>query len=273
MQEKNIYAKALNDNVSGSAALLQKIKEITTDYLSTGEPDLFLLRNDMREAAQRLKDFAIIIHFFYYFVNELRKNEEKNKLLEFIKLYSDQWTLEKANKRFSEDVSLKHKTVLMHSNSSTIQDMLIKYRGPIDGLQLIQTYSSPAGEGLIQAKALSQKGFDVTLIHENNAWNHAGKIDLYLFGADRFEKERFLNKAGTAQICLLASHFDQPAYVVADPRKKVVKDFYNFLGIPYPDSIDEKAPEELSGKINRKFKVHNQYFEWIPSRLITKFYS
>jgi len=273
MQGKNIYAGVFNDNVSGSAALLQKIKEITAGYLTNREPGFDKLQQDLTEAAHQLKDFAIIIHFIYYFVNELGKNKEKNQLLEFIQQYNDQWAINRAIKQFNEEISLKNKTVLLHSNSSTIQEILLKYQGTIEGLHLIQTYSSPAGEGLIQAQALSQKGFNMTLIHENNTWNHASKIDFCLFGADRLEAEKFMNKAGTAQLCLIAGHFNQSAYLVADPRKIVVKDFYTFLGVPYPESIDEKAPEELSGKTIRKFEVNNQYFEWVPNHLITKIYS
>ena len=273
MQTKNIFTNVFSDNTSGSATLLQKIKELAADYLNQADPDSIRLQKDLTEAAHQLKDFAIIIHFIYYFVNELGKNKEKNKLLEFIKNYSDQWSAGTAIKQFSEEIPLQNKTVLIHSNSRTIQEILLNYRGPIDGLYLVQTYSSPAGEGLAQAEALSENGFNVTLIHENNAWNHAGNIAVYLFGADRIEEERFLNKAGTAQLCLMARHFNQPAYVVADARKKAMKDFYTFLGIPYPESIDEKAPQELSGKTKRKFEVNNQYFEWIPNHLITKFYS
>jgi len=273
MQTENIFTNVFSDNTSGSATLLQKFKELAADYLNQADPDLIRLQKDLIGAAQQLKDFAIIIHFIYYFVNELGKNKEKNKLLEFIKDYSDQWSSDRAIKQFSEEISLQNKTVLIHSNSSTIQQMLLNYRGPIHKLSLIQTYSSPAGEGLTQAQRLSENGFNVTLIHENNAWNHAGNIAIYLFGADRIEEERFLNKSGTAQLCLMAGDFNQPAYVVADARKKVVKNFYTFLGIPYPESIDEKAPEELCGKTKRKFEVSNQYFEWIPNRLITKIYS
>lgn len=274
MSEKNLFNEVLKNNTSGSVALLNQMKGKLRDYLnSSASPDPKIVTKDLKQAAKELKDFAVIIHFSYHFLKHAQTNPSVNSLLKFLDQYENQWSLDSLIQDFNREISLKDKTVLLHSNSGTIQKVLTQYEGSKSGLRIIQTYSSPSGEGLIQGGELSAKGFDLVLIHENNVWNRAETIDFFLFGADRMEKERFMNKAGTAQLCLVAHHIEQPVYVVADPRKMVNKEFYDFLDIKISDELPENAPPELMSKTLPGITVRNQNFEWIPFELVTKIYS
>lgn len=273
MSKNNLFNEVLKDNISGSVALLNQIKEKLRNYLnSSASPDPKVVTKDLKQAAEELKDFAVIIHFSYHFLKHAQTNPSVSSLLKFLDQYEKQWSLDSLIQNFNQEISLKNKTVLLHSNSSTIQKVLTHYEGNKSGLRIIQTYSSPSGEGLTQGGKLSAKGFDVNLIHENNAWNWSETIDFFLFGADRMETRRFMNKAGTAQLCLLARHIEQPVYVVADPRKMVKKDFYDFLEIKMSDKLPENESPELKSTAMPVIEVKNQNFEWIPLELVTKVY-
>lgn len=274
MSEINLFNEVLKDNISGSVALLNQIKEKLRTYLnSSASPDTKMVTKDLKQAAEELKNFAVIIHFSYHFLKYAQTNPSVNSLLKFLDQYEKQWSLNSLIQDFNQEISLRDKAVLLHSNSSTIQEVLSQYAGNKSGLRIIQTYSSPSGEGLIQGRELSANGFDVVLIHENNVWSWSETIDIFLFGADRLEKNRFMNKSGTAQLCLLARNVEQPVYIVADPRKVIKKEFYDFLDINMPDRIPETPPGELTRNPYPGLTVRNQDFEWIPIELVTHVYS
>ncbi|MCF8231751.1 MAG: hypothetical protein K9J27_06120 [Bacteroidales bacterium] len=272
MDTSQLFRDIITDKTSGSGELLRKLKAEIESYLESDNPNTDKLVDDLQKATLELKDFAVIIHFVYHFMKKAQSDSSISSLRAFLDEYDKKWDVSGLVYRFHRDVDIEGKTVLVHSNSSTVRSVLGNFDLP-GKCRIIQTFSSPAGEGINQGTFLAEKGFDVTMIHENNAWNFAGSIDYFLFGADRVESDRFMNKAGTAHLCLVARYHGLPVYIVADPRKKVEPSYYDFLKVKIPRQVEDTDATALIKEIPEEIEVRNQDFEWIPLELVTGVYS
>ncbi|MCF8307548.1 MAG: hypothetical protein K9I68_00920 [Bacteroidales bacterium] len=272
MDATQLFNDIITDNTSGSGELLSQLKAKVKSYLESSNPNPGKLVKELQKVAEELKDFAVIIHFIYHFTKKVESDPSISSLKNFMDEYEKKWNVTGLIRKFYRDVCLAGKTILVHSNSSTVKSVLEHMDEP-GNCRIIQTFSSPAGEGIKQGAFLTDKGFDVTMIHENNAWNFAGTIDCFLFGADRVETGRFMNKAGTAHLCLLARYLSLPVYVVADPRKKVEPSYYDFLKLKFPEQPSDNNSSELMQAVPEGMEIRNPYFEWIPLKLVTDVYS
>lgn len=274
MKSMQLFDEIVNDNTSGSMELVRLLQAAVMQYLNSEETKFAELDTALRQVAAKRKEFPVVLHFIYHFLKELEKAGASTELFYIIEDYNRRWNTDTLIRDFYRDNAIPGKNILVHSNSSTVTKTLEDFSGNKSECHIFQTFSSPAGEGMKQADTLADMGFPVTLLHENNAWNFSDELDMFLFGADRVEKERFMNKTGTALLCLMAREKKKPVFVLADPRKNIDDKVYRFLDVEPVEHPPEVDPDELAkaGKYP-DIAIKNQYFEWIPCSLVTRFYS
>jgi translation initiation factor 2B subunit (eIF-2B alpha/beta/delta family) len=88
------------------------------------------------------------------------------------------------------------------------------------------------------------------------------RCDAVICGADKLLKDgSVVNKTGSLSAAILADYFKKPFYILSESEK-----------IAYSFRKDYRDSYEVWKKKNRKLKIHNNYFEVIPSELITKIF-
>jgi translation initiation factor 2B subunit (eIF-2B alpha/beta/delta family) len=195
-----------------------------------------------------------------------KKVKDSTAFLKTVKRYSDDW--KDVNDRivgnFIAKVSLKGKTVLLHSHSSAIISLFEKVREDAGNINIIQTESRPVYEGRLQAKRLAGQGYKVRLVTDTGFTPLLDDIDYAILGADRIYNDFFINKTGSYAIALLCREKAVPLYVLADSRK--------ILNIDLPAGYKEKMRPagEVWNSPPSGITPINYYFEAVPVDLITR---
>ncbi|NOX84994.1 MAG: hypothetical protein GXO86_03360 [Chlorobi bacterium] len=268
-----LFSDIIKDNLSGSGTILRKAqlklielgnreREITKDHLL----------GSLRELQEQFPQFGLLLHFTTALSGYFQKNNsiDGKQLAEFVNAYITTWkdSRDKASLNMINRIDLSGKNVLLHSNSSAIHN-LFKHLSEKKILPVVwQTYSSPAGEGLAQARVISGMGFETHLIHEDALSNFMKELDIAILGTDLVLEDRFLNKAGSYSIALLFKDFRKPLYLLSEKRKKI-----SATGLS-PEQIEkltvekEKPATELIPDDTPGIRVHNLYFEFIPLSLV-----
>ena len=118
-------------------------------------------------------------------------------------------------------------------------------------------------EGLIQGDAIASLGVPVRIVTDAMSSWGVGQSNLVLLGSDAVFQEAFRNKIGSLAICLAASHFKTPVYVLTDSRK---------LCRENPKKQDsQRGSEVFDTKGHAQLESVNYYFEDVPLRLVTAF--
>ena len=265
-----LFSHILDDNLSGSGSILYKVQ---SELIKAGEDQEVLDSDELLQQTEKLKRHFPLFGLLWHFLNDLKnviKPEMKidgRHLSDFVKEYRKKWNgaQEKACHHILKSIDFKGKKVLVHSNSSAIHTLFALLHKRHILPVVWQTYSSPAGEGKMQAKTLSNIGFETHLVHEDTLSHFIGQMDMAIFGTDMLLEDRFVNKVGTFPIALLFDYFKKPIYVLAEQRKI-------FLPQDMPElSIEEEKPvtELIPGK-TRNLRVHNLYFESVPISLVNR---
>ncbi len=270
---KSIFEEIKRDNLSGSGTLLQKLTEklgiCTSSNRSYSPDEAKNILNLFNAFSEEMADFAVISHFCDHISAQIGKESLKStqELHQVIKRYSDNWA--DVNKRvannFISTVNIKNKTVLLHSQSSTVITLFERLKEKTSGINIIQTESRPMYEGRQQAEKLAGMGFPVKLVTDTGFSPLITNIDIAILGADRIYNDAFINKAGSYAIALLCREHNIPLYILADSRK--------FIDRPSSGSHPEKEKprEEVWSAPPPGVTPVNLYFEAVPRYLVTKF--
>ncbi|MCF8303451.1 MAG: hypothetical protein K9I94_09280 [Bacteroidales bacterium] len=270
----------LADNISGSSRILDNFIETIKHYLQEEPFDHKALKTQMEFLIENTGDFAVMQHFLKKFQSKLLEvhkdygdgNGNANKrLLEFIDEYQRKWKtpIVEAARALSTEIDFRNKTVLLHSNSSSLH----KVFGYLASRQIFpaiyQTLSGPANEGKDQAIVLSDLGFEVRFIHESAAGIFVNEADMLLLGTDKIYKDHFINKIGSLSMALLAKYAGKGLYVLADSRKLIERPLNpktdNYTG-------ETRSAEELWENPPNNIIPINFYFEKIPNNMVDKFF-
>lgn len=155
-------------------------------------------------------------------------------------------------------------TILTHSYSSAVKDLLIKAHRRGISFQVIATESRPALEGKQLAEELERQGIITTVIIDAACFEMMGQCQKVFVGADRVSEAFFVNKVGTRGIAVSAKEAGRNFYVVCDTSKFVP----GHVGVY---SYKQHPPEEL---VERRFPnliVENPYSEVIPNAYVVAF--
>lgn len=269
--------QVLGDKQSGSVAVLQKLIDGIADYfIRESDPEMCLSIITRRLPLMKgsLGHFAVVSHFLNQLENTTENltnaNKSPNLLFDFVKSYDSNWKNVniKVVEMASRHIGLEGKTILLHSNSSVIVEFFRKLKNDNIRVSVIQTESGPENEGRKQAEDIAALGFEVSFVVDSTAAFMVRKADLMLTGADQIHTNLFVNKIGTYAIALACRDQDIPLYVMADSRKFTheMAEPESIRNIHKPGSdIWENPPENI--------KPLNFYFEPVPTRLVTKFFT
>ena len=262
----NNFRKILTDNVHGSSYITEKVIESFISGLKTNNN---LSKNELKKTVTLIfntfPNFTLLFHFLNELMLVADKNNEvdiPNKLPDFIENYLNKWnkTKEKAAAVFIENIDISSKNILLHSNSSAVQQVFETAKRNNINCTIWQTVSSPANEGILQAEKLTEYGFKVNLIHEDEIWLFSDSFDLILIGSDLITNRFFINKTGSHSISLLK----KPVYIISESRKIINEKLLNKQLFDLLTSEKEKNPKELYAGDLKNIEPKNYYFEKVP---------
>ena len=126
--ENGIFNHVISDNVSGSGTIVNRLQEALLGLASGGEPiNLQALSTELKQFREHFPQFGILVHFLKSFEDTFHGHAEiKNyNLVNFVLNYREKWVnvQKKVIQSFCDEVGLSGKTVLLHSNSSTIHQL------------------------------------------------------------------------------------------------------------------------------------------------------
>lgn len=278
---QRIY-EIIADNRLGSKEILNFTMEAIIDFMRENQnvrPG-FLIEK-MNELFREQSNFTVLFHFINKLFLEISKekgtikfdNVSVGRIENFIKKYQHYWkNSEKAiAESLMKHVDVQRRTILLHSNSSSIHAVFKYFAKKGIHARIFQTQSAPANEGENQATFLMNAGHDVTVITEAAVNRNIEEIDLAIMGSDGVYNDFFVNKTGSMDIALLFQFYQKPVYIVSDSRK-VINDER------IPGSVREKfwnEPNRTASEIwenaPKNIRIRNHYFEKIPNSLVSSF--
>lgn len=211
---KEIEKHIVKDSKHGSSELLNLFYELVAKHADVATEDL-------EQALDQLKNVNSAMHIVHHFVKSLNQYDNP-ELLSAIHRYRQQWeyvTQEIAG-HLLEHYDFKDSTILTHSRSGTIQEVM-RWMGP--PLHIIQTKSIPGEEGSLQAEDLTNWGFDVQLINDEEVKELIDQVDYCFIGCDQYDDDCMVNKVGSSEMIALANQENVPVFILTDSRKKVAK--------------------------------------------------
>lgn len=271
-----------NDNKSGSISLLNEVIDATEKfYIRNKNENINLVNNILIDQLYKVYKQHSQLTSVFHFINELFKfldltiTELKSTadVLCFISEYKEVWcSIDKLLYNNLVNIfDIHNKKVLLHSNSSTIQMLFDEFKNNNINVQVFQTVSHPAKEGLLQANYLADNGFDVTLIEDSAIGTSIENVDMIFLGADAVFNEYFVNKTGSKAIAITGKYNAIPVFVFADTRKLFNEKIANKEIISKFQKIESQPVDEILDSIVTKLKVENSYFEKIPNSLVSRF--
>ncbi len=270
-----LFSHIISDNLSGSGSVLDQVQ---SELTGLGTEKNVIGSEELLQAVQKLREYFPQFGLLWHFTGELAGRLHQDQtisgtdLKNIVQEYVDKWknSREQASRNMIENIDFSGKRVLVHSNSTAIHCLfrLLSERNIFP--EVWQTYSSPAGEGIIQAEIINGWGFEMHFLHEDALSNFMEQMDMVVFGADLLLEDRFVNKAGTFPISLLFNHFNKPVYVLAEQRKQIsISEVPADLVKKLTNEI-EKPAEELAPEQVKNIIVHNLYFEFTPMSLVNR---
>ncbi len=277
----NIFSKKLdeiiNDHSSGSAEILNQCIDILKHHLGKGDLKSLKDKNSLLKNLKRLqeshKNFFIVQHFLKEIMGLLDSDHPNwNKYLsDLIREYELTWNdvNTRINLLAGSSINLINKTILLHSNSSTVKDLFSIRKTDASNIRIIQTESRPNMEGRIQAEFLAGLGYHVTLIADAAIGRYVGIVDMSILGADAIYPGFFVNKCGSLLIALVCHEKGVPLYVLTDSRKLWINQEQSTGIETFHEDI--KPGNELWNNPPINILVENYYFESVPNRHVELF--
>ena len=156
------------------------------------------------------------------------------------------------------------------SISGTVLDILVANRARIESMIVLE--SRPRYEGRDMARALSEKGLNVSLITDAQADIFLPQCQGVIVGADSIlVNGDVLNKAGTALLAWAARGHGVPFSVVCESWKISPQRWSEHDGAKVAENmrlLEEKEPQEVLAQPIAGVRVRNFYFDRTPSRLV-----
>ncbi len=156
-------------------------------------------------------------------------------------------------------------SILTHSYSSTVLNVLADARKAGLEFTVTCTESRPASEGKRLAKTLRGEDIRITYIVDMLAFSliREGKIDLILVGGDSVSTDGLINKIGTLGLAVFSKQFGVSTYALLGTEK-----FLSPQLVPYL-KIQSREPEEVLITGEEGINVVNRYFDITPLSFLT----
>lgn len=242
----------LNNNTSGSEELLDSVID-------------FLLKVDNEEESQFIatcKDKFVHFETITSFLNQYDTTNPETKK-DFLHNFSSMRNnaFYKLSENASKEFGRYTKFVTL-SNSKTLLTVLKYLVQQNNNLEVSVSESRPKNEGVLFAEKLAGEGITTTIVTEAQLPDHVDLCDAVIFGVDIIlANNDVVNKTGSKLLSILARWYDKPVYVVAQKSKKSKR---------FNCELDNHPAIEIYEPENPDILISNNYFEIVPSNLITK---
>ncbi len=280
-QEKEYWRPQVNeikeDSIHSSLYLSEQALKIIEEYI---EQQLYRNRTELIQnlsklgnALVRAKPLMALIyaraHRVIQFIQSIPREERnieriKNMVLEEIQqIRKESAEKQKIIARLGSRMILERQTVLTHSASGIVENILLEARRLKRKFRLICTESRPRLEGVQLAKKMAKAGIKTRLIPDADITRAVKEAHFVLTGTDRITENSFINKTGTGALAILTKEMNKPFYIAADCDKILLKR-------TYPVRFTSVNPEEICKKPVENLSIQNIYFEEIPLSYIHK---
>ncbi len=215
-------AEITNDRSSGSSKLLEDImQELLTAKFT---------RKEFRLALQKLKETDPAMRIVHHFLEGLAASGDDWRA--FIRAYRDKYAHLPAiiARQLAGLLPAPKATLLTHSHSQTVIGVLSILQRKGSCPAIVQTESTPGGEGRLQAAALAEAGLIVNLVADKQVGTALPDVDAVVLGVDQYDLAGFVNKVGSRSLVTLAATRELPVYLLADQRKQVNQIDQNAVG-------------------------------------------
>lgn len=152
--------------------------------------------------------------------------------------------------------------VLIHSNSSTIMEIIKAAHGQSKTFEVLLSESRPVLEGRACANELARLGISSTYFIDAAISKGVDRADLVLLGADSVSERSLINKIGSRAICLLARENVVACYAACESSKFISRRLGPKREHPRnPTEVWDDPPEETT--------IENYYFDEVSLELFT----
>jgi translation initiation factor 2B subunit (eIF-2B alpha/beta/delta family) len=237
----------LNDRESGSVALLNRLVGMLEDELQDTGLRWETFRSQLINLRKELHHFAAIENFLAGLVRHTAQPAAfPDEALGFIGAYKSYWrdSIGALTENFLAQCHPQGLTILTHSHSQTLSSLFTQWHLRQIHFRVLQTLSSPGGEGRKSLERMLQLKLQAELIDDakvNEALLHS---DVVMVGCDALLASEFLNKIGTLAILEQARLHNKQTFLITESRKKITR----------PEWKDQLTAHPL--------------FEWVPLQLI-----
>jgi translation initiation factor 2B subunit (eIF-2B alpha/beta/delta family) len=268
------------DSIHSSAYLADKALDIIEEYihkqLYRNRTELIQNLSKLGNALVRAQPLMALIynraHRIIEFIQEIpREEKDINVIREMVlkeiqQIRTDFIERQKSITRLGARLILDQHTVLTHSASSVVENILLEAKRQRKRFRLICTESRPRYEGVELAKKMARAGIRTRLIPDADMTRAVNDAHFVLTGADRVTENTFVNKTGTGAIAVLAKELNKPFYIAVDTDKILLKRVYptRFRSVHEQEILAEEVPN---------LTVQNYYFEEVSLSYLHKIIS
>jgi translation initiation factor 2B subunit (eIF-2B alpha/beta/delta family) len=211
---KSQFRNICNDHLHGSSYILDEIINSLKKHNPSSEDLIWAIKQ------MKMIDSSMVV--IKHFTREL-ENHLNTDLHEFLLSYEQKYVhieTEITNRLIAE-LAEKTLSVLTHSHSQMVINVLEKMKIYGIDITVFQTHSHPGEEGRIQKKDLERLNINVLLIEDFEVAKFLQKVDAVFLGVDQYDEHNFVNKVGSFKIVSLAQSLNKCVFVLGDIRKKV----------------------------------------------------
>ncbi len=268
------------DSIHSSAYLADKALNIIEEYihkrLYRNRTELIQNLSKLGNALVRAQPLMALIynraHRIIEFIQEIpREEKDINVIREMVlkeiqQIRTDFIERQKSITRLGARLILDQHTVLTHSASSVVENILLEAKRQRKRFRLICTESRPRYEGVELAKKMARAGIRTRLIPDADITRAVNDAHFVLTGADRVTENTFVNKTGTGALAVLAKELNKPFYIAVDTDKILLKRVYptRFRSVHEQEILAEEVPN---------LTVQNYYFEEVSLSYLHKIIS
>lgn len=251
---RNIISEVARERIRGASWCARRITEAFIALSSSMEYNENVLSEAIDLALKANPSMASIYNVVVV-ARKARSREHLRKLMEALLSYMH-IAHEKVCSIAAESIMGNLMTI---SYSSVIECVLHKARDQVNTIYVLE--SRPGGEGVLFAKSLRDKGFNVKLVFDSTLHYYMSKIDMVIVGADSVGRDAcIINKVGTSLLALYAHEYGIEFYPIFESYK-----------IHPEKSCYEIELVEREFEVEGYGKIKSVVFDRTPSRYISGF--
>jgi translation initiation factor 2B subunit (eIF-2B alpha/beta/delta family) len=247
----------ISDKTSGSTDLLIKLSLLLQKHLK----NKIKLEKLITDAGEHFTSFGIINSYLKNVRKDLVEGDYE-KLKRTVTAPLNKHYIYKSIFNNVLPYIKKARIIYSFSNSKTVCEVLKLLKKERKDIKVLLTESRPMNEGRVLAERLLKEKIQIEFGTDALMSSFISRCDAVICGADKLLKDgAVVNKTGSLNAAILADYFRKPFYIVSG-SEKIASTFRK----------DYRDPYEVWPKEDQNLKVHNYYFEIIPSELITKIF-